>query len=237
MPEDSPAPAAASACAAAIPAVCCDPPGSASWLPGGPCAGEAAWLLQWARHRGGSAEKPASSPGGTAVETDPCAHAAASGGRTLPAGSCGKGQGGKSFMAPARGSDKAPPLMGCGVPLSRAHLHHLPVPLLNPHTCGFSPCRSVRIWYYMDLWLKLPTGSWHHQNSQLIPSQGTHCRRLQTPSWSQEWSVLGSALPQHPALHPSQQKWDRQFLSTPGYTWEVISAKGGLRVITAPHKH
>lgn len=105
-------------------------------------------------------EKPASSPGGTAVETDPCAHAAASGGRTLPAGSCGKGQGGKSFMAPARGSDKAPPLMGCGVPLSRAHLHHLPVPLLNPHTCGFSPCRSVRIWYYMDLWLKLPTGSW-----------------------------------------------------------------------------
>lgn len=46
MPEDSPAPAAASACAAAIPAVCCDPPGSASWLPGGPCAGEAAWLLQ-----------------------------------------------------------------------------------------------------------------------------------------------------------------------------------------------
>lgn len=45
-PEDSPAPVAASACAAVTPAVCCDPPESASWPPGGPCAGEAAWLLQ-----------------------------------------------------------------------------------------------------------------------------------------------------------------------------------------------
>lgn len=115
-PGDSPAPAAASACAAVIPAVCCDPPGSASWLPGGPCAGAAAWLLQWAQHHGGSAETPAPSPGGTAVGTDPCGRAAASGARTLPAGSCrGGGQGGKSFMAPPRGSDKAPPLVCCAV--------------------------------------------------------------------------------------------------------------------------
>lgn len=89
----------------------------------------------------------------------------------------------------------------------------------------------------MDLWFKLPKGSWNHQNSQLAPSQGTSCRRLQTPSPSQEWAVLGSALSQLPALYPSQQKWDCQFPSTHGCTWGVISAKGGLRVITAPHKH
>lgn len=147
MPEDSPAPAAASACAAVIPAVCCDPPGSASWLPGGPCAGAAAWLLQWAQRRGGSAGKPASSPGGTAVETDPCGRAAASGGRTLPAGSWwGVTRGQKLYLWPLRGAVTRH-LLSC-YSSSRLTSQGSPAP------AAFSSPESTHLWAYS---LQTPT--------------------------------------------------------------------------------
>lgn len=84
--DSSPVPAAASACAAVIPAVCCDPPRFASWLLGGLCADEATWPLRWVQHLGDSGGKWASSQEGMAVETVLCDHVAASACHILPAG-------------------------------------------------------------------------------------------------------------------------------------------------------
>lgn len=56
----------------------------------------------------------------------------------------------------------------------------------------------------MDLWFKLPKGSWHHHNSQLISSQGTsHPPKARTGlSWAQpSLSFLPFILPSSPLPH------------------------------------
>lgn len=82
------APAAAWACVTVTPAVCCDPPGFASWLPGGLCVDAGAWPRQWAQHPGDFGEKWASFQEGTAVGTGLCVHAAAWDDHILLADSC-----------------------------------------------------------------------------------------------------------------------------------------------------
>lgn len=89
--DSVPAPAAASACAAATPTVCCDLPGSAFWPPDDLCAVAAVWLQLWVQRRVHSAETPGAFLVGTAVETGLSCHGPSSDDHTQPAASCSRG--------------------------------------------------------------------------------------------------------------------------------------------------